>query len=272
MRKYSQSLVARYKEHEAGQLCGERFYQVNYCKNFKEPQSDKAGAGQWFEYITLGNVPKNGVPEPMKTKDGKKMIAMYEHLQNQAVNNFPLIYGDLQILHRNHELEVNLKDEYTVVVILDAVTMKDLTIQIRDVKTSGLLGNEWDENGWAHTNKHPFWANKKMIQSELYCWAWWKVNNEIPEFYFDIFSNTNPNDFESFQIVLTEKQLIDFEDEFYQLVKDIDTQAKVGDFTPIPRFKSCRECREIMNEKGVSLFDCCKFKSEKPDPIVINVP
>lgn len=265
----SYSLLSKFNDHKDGALCGYRFEQVNLRKQFEEPQSDLAAAGQWFEFKVTGALPRDGKePEPQTTKTGK-LTALYEHLSSQAAINFPLVYQGVKITEKGKELIVE-DHGFRMKMILDVIAEEGLIQQVRDIKTTGNF-NEW-QGGWAHTVKHPFWSNPHILQAKMYIWAWWKLYGEIPDFYFDVFANNNPENFEVFQVIITEESLKIFEEELWMISTELKGKAQVEGFEPLPEFKRCRECKEITNKEGLSLYDQCPFKALKVTPIKVYVP
>ncbi len=265
----SYSLLSKFQDHKAGALCGYRFEQANLRKLFEEPQSDLAAAGQWFEYMATGALPRDGkVPQALKTKAGE-FTALYKHLNNQVTVNFPIIYQDVTITEKGKEIIFEYQG-YIFKMILDVVSEQNFITQVRDIKTSGNF-NEW-QGGWIHTNKHPFWDNPHVLQAKIYIWAWWKQTGKIPEFYFDVFANNNPDDFEVFEIRMNEASLQTFETDLLELCKELKGKAQIEGFEPLPTFKRCRECKELTNVGGETLYDVCPYKALKVTPIVVNIP
>jgi hypothetical protein len=265
----SYSLLSKYLEHKQGALCGYRFEQQTIRKAFEEPQGDLAAAGQWAEYMMTGALPRDGkVPEPVKTAKGE-FTAMYKHLNSQAKVNFPIVYQDVKILEVGKEI-IFEHEGYRFKMVLDVLSEEVFKTQIRDIKTTGNF-NEW-QGGWAHTNKHPFWDNPHILQAKIYIWAWWKLNQEIPDFFFDVFANNDPDNFEVFEIRMNESSLLYFEGELLDICRELRVKSQIEGFEPLPTFKRCRQCKELTNIGGETLYDLCSFKALKVTPIIVNVP
>ena len=93
----SYSLLKSFIEYTRNEFCGYRLRMERIAKLFQDiSEKEKAEAGQWFEYMVTGSVPRSGyIPEPARTKTGK-LTALYEHLQGQ-MDNFNAIYQDLKL-------------------------------------------------------------------------------------------------------------------------------------------------------------------------------
>jgi hypothetical protein len=154
-------------------------------------------------------------------------------------------------------------DGYQIKGVLDIFgSFPDVPQAIVDLKSSGLIGDQWKDYGW-----HPQTLNQRdklSIQVVAYKYLVWKTMNiEDAPFYFIIHSTAN--DIES---LFWRVDLDNFGyamDEFELLCEDIHEKLRTWleyGFEPYPEVKRCEKC---------PLLEDCHFAIETPQLQVINI-
>lgn len=255
---YSNTILNAYRSYQQKKGCGKQIMEIYINKTVNFKTSDEQQAGQWFEYITTGATLRNGVvPEPIiLTKGG--LAAISKHLEGQKVN-FENIYSDIKIDSISKELiyEEGVRKFKAILDVL-AYFNNETSEHIRDIKTSGLLDNKWEDSGWEMLNGEGSYIPKKkhIYQAKFYIWIWFKLTGNIVDFYFDVFSNKNSNDCKTIKIKMDSDTLEYFETELMQLISELETDLKKG-LKAYPDMKRCSKCPEKLNK-------ICEFKVNKP--------
>jgi hypothetical protein len=240
----SQSFVKRYWEYKLGEYCGIKLQLVDLEKKFEEEPSEVMQLGNWFEYCCTGQVNRDGsVPKRLITSTGKP-TAKTKHVEDQA-ERFKLLVKEKNIdiqetgkvlIHIDKTLGFRLKG------ILDVLAIIDGHMVVLDIKSTGLLGDEWKPMGW-----HPGTFNmrdKLTIQVVAYKYLAWKQMGirDIP-FYFAIHSNSNGTASDYWRVNLADFDVAmsHFEDTLATVAQGVRDDKMFG-FTPYPDVKACEEC------------------------------
>jgi len=240
----SQSFVKRYWDYRLGEYCGIRLQLVDLEKKFKEEPSEVMKLGNWFEYKCTGQLNRDGtVPERLVTSTNKP-TAKTKHVEDQA-ERFKMLVKEKKIdiqetgevlIHIDNDLGFRLKG------VLDVRAIIEGHMAVLDIKSSGLIGDEWKPMGW-----HPGTFNQKdklTIQVVAYKYLAWKQMGirDIP-FYFAIHSNSNSVDSAYWRVNLADFDVAmsHFEDTLATTAAGIRDDKEFG-FTPYPSVKECEKC------------------------------
>lgn len=258
----SQSLVKSLYDYSEGKLCGLQF-EAQYIKKIPFPPSAVQKVGNYFEYMCTGAIPRDGkIPEPERKKDkiekiitkGKKLkngnrakdkiekkvipgelAASYARMAIQADRFKRTIKSHgIKILKTGAELKYTNKKGVT-----DVLARIDGKEAIIDIKSSGLIGNKWEDLGWdidALPEK-----DKIMIQPVFYKWLWRKIYGRDIPFYFLVFSNTNEYDCLFLEVVIDEDRFSQFEKALEKVEKMLNKNMTEG-FKAYPDVKECADC------------------------------
>jgi hypothetical protein len=259
----SQSLLKAIYEYAEGRLCGLQF-EAQYIKKIPFPSGGVQKLGNYFEYLCTGALPRDGkIPEPerkkgkiekviikkgKKLKNGKRakdkieekiilgeLTAPYARMVIQAERFKRTVKAHgIKILKTG--LELKYQDKKGVADILAQVDGEEAII---DIKSTGLIGNRFDDMGWdvnALSEK-----DKIMIQPVFYKWLWRKLYGKDIPFYFTVFSNTNEYDCLFIKVVIDEDRFPQLENVMRNSSKMLDKFIEEG-FKAIPDVKECADC------------------------------
>jgi hypothetical protein len=187
----SQSLMKDLQEYLNGQECG-LLLKAKYVDNVETQSSDAMLLGQYFEYIATGQVPRNGqIPEPKLVYQGKpneKLSEPYQRAYASAMYAKSLFQAlNIEILSTGEKIQYDKASGTT-----DIRATWNGKKCIIDLKYSGLLDNKWDERGWHFDTLEQ--KDKLMIQAVHYTYIESNRLGEDIDFYFFLFSSTNPSD------------------------------------------------------------------------------
>lgn len=232
----SQSLLKSLFDYASGKECGLRF-KAAYIDKISFPPTDSMKIGLYFEYLCTGVLPRDGVShEPELRKDGK-LTAPYERMRIQAERfKKTMAAYNIEILEVGKELKFENKKG-----IADVLMKFNGHKAILDIKSSGLIGNRWEDMGWEIESLPD--KDKIMIQVIFYKWLWRKLHNEDIPFYFLVFSNTNEYDCLFLEVEVDEERF-----EKKELERAMENAGKILNsaiekgFRPLPDVKRCAEC------------------------------
>jgi hypothetical protein len=251
----SQSLIKNYWDYKAGKYCGEAFMRLDINHEAEKASSERMKVGQYFEWLCTGQVLRDGSvpPEPL-TKTGKP-TADGERMKNQASRFMALKEAEkLEIIETGKVIEYEAGN-FKLKGILDIFGEMYGRPAIVDLKTSGLIGNQWEEYGW---NTSTFNMRDKLTIQPVFYKYLADVTlgiRDIP-FYYSIHSSSNDTDSEFWEVQLSDydKAMNLFESMINQYAEEILFQKETG-FAPFPDVKRCKEC---------PLFESCVFKKLTP--------
>jgi len=240
----SQSFVKRYWDYKTGEYCGVRLQLVDLEKKFQDQPSEVMMLGNWFEYKCTGQLNRDGsTPERLVTSTGKP-TAKTKYVEEQAERFKALIEekkiviestGDV-LIHIDKDLGFRLKGVFDVLATING------RLSVLDIKSTGLLGDEWKPMGW-----HPGTFNQKdklTIQVVAYKYLAWKQMGirDIP-FYFAIHSNSNGIDSAFWRVDIADFDVAmsHFEDTLASVAAGVIADKSFG-FTPYPTVKECEKC------------------------------
>jgi len=259
----SQSLVKRYWDYKLGKYCGERLKLVDIDKKFEDEPSELMRLGHWFEYQCTGQRLRDG-SEPQRPVTGSgKPTAKTLYIEQQAERFGKLIEAeqiDIQatgevLIHKVPELGFRLKG------VLDVRAIIDSRMSMLDIKSTGLLNDEWKDMGW---NINTFNMRDKLtIQVVAYKYLAWKVWDirDMP-FYFALHSNANAIDSDYWEVKIKDFDVAmsHFADTLAGVAEGINADTEFG-FTPHPTVKDCEKCP----------VNPCVFRIETPKKKIVTI-
>lgn len=258
----SQSLLKEIYEYAQGRMCGLQFEARN-IKKIPFPPSAVQKLGNYFEYLCTGALPRDGkIPEPERKKEKiEKVIIKGKKLRNgkRAKDKIEkkIVLGELTAPYARMVIQaerfkktikahgikilktgVELKYEDKKGVI-DVLAEVDGEQAIIDIKSTGLIGNRFEDTGWDVNTLSE--KDKIMIQPVFYKWLWRKLYGRDIPFYFTVFSNTNEYDCLFLKVVIDEDRFPQFENALKNSTEMLANFIRAG-FKAIPDVKKCAEC------------------------------
>ena len=246
----SQSLMNEYRKYKKGESCGEYLNRVYLLRDIESETSDPMRMGSRFEYEALGNMDYHGnVPEPFMNKNGSPSTKQF--MIAAQVQNFKEWFtkNGYEILERGvrHDFEF---DDFILSGMIDLV-FKDQSgkVYICDLKMSGNLGNKESEWGWdAETIlTHDYKITQVIFYLML---VELKQLYDTDTFVFYVASSRDQEQFQAFEIHVSEEALHTRWDALMEEIKEILFEADLG-FTPRPSGVRCSKC---------PVKDVCTFK------------
>lgn len=240
----SQSLIKNYWDYREGKYCGVLFHVADLQKLVERVPTDRMKLGHYFEFLCTGATLRDGSePETPSTSTGKpkaEAIRMQKHAERFKA----LVEKEgIEIGSTGVPVIVPFTDHgFQLKGIFDVIgTYKERAVII-DIKSSGLIGNEWEAYGW---HASTFNMRKNLtIQVVFYKYLAWKGLNiyDMP-FYFIIHSTTNETDSLFWEVKLNDFEVAmnHFEDMVFDVVDDIKLSMEHG-FTEYPSVKRCEAC------------------------------
>ena len=251
----SQSFLKEFNKYKIGQTCGLQVRAKYIDNTYPRETSEVMELGNFFEFMATGSLPRDGhIPVANVVYKGtakQRLDDKYQRAMDSALFFKKIIqfYG------------IEIKETGKVVTqngmtgIMDIYADWNGRQTIIDTKYSGLLYDRWNELGWdidSLPEKHNLMLQpvqyKILLSLEL------GVPIEDIDFYFFVFSSSNPNDAKIIKVVNEEatieqhKLAIDFVKK--ELQKPIDKVLK-----PKPELLRCLDC---------ALKENCEFKIEIP--------
>ena len=241
-------MLQAYLDCQKGKGCLYQFYHQYVVKDYQPEPTPAMLLGVWFEYMCTGALPRSGeAPSPVTLKNGK-LSADYDRMLYH-INKFKEIVD-------NYNIKINEIGKEIIVDrikgILDIWCEIDGIPAIIDIKTSGQIGNKWEEYGWDERN---FQYSNHILQPAIYKYLIYKtLGIEDVPFYYLVFSTKNSD------ILFWKVKYIDFYEtceKVEQLADNLDIfiqNADEKDYTPICDYKICTNC-QMTN---------CFFRQEVP--------
>jgi hypothetical protein len=259
----SKSLISNFWSYERGEHCGIALRDIDILKIVESVPSDRMKVGHYFEYLCTGQKNRDGsTPEPVKTKTGKP-DAMSVRMVEQSERFKRLKKKEGLVVYETGTVFEHYTDLYRVKGVLDIFGNLYGEDCIVDLKSSGLIGNQWEDYGW-HSGAFNQ-RDKLTIQVVAYKWLAWKVKEiiDIP-FYFVIHSTSNDVDslFWRVDIDNYEYAMAEFELLCHDIYEKINECLEYG-FDAYPTVKRCEGCE---------LKSKCSFAIDTPplETVVID--
>jgi hypothetical protein len=260
----SQSLVKNFWSYKEGEYCGKFFFESDVLKKVDSVPTEVMQYGHFFEFLCTGALKRDGSePEEPRSKTGKP-TEKGKRMRTQAERFKMLIEKEGIVIEETGTIITVpfYKDGFRLKGVLDIRGVVNDIQAIIDIKSSGLIGNEWEAFGW-HTGT--FNMRKKLtIQVVFYkylAWKGWGVE-DMP-FYFIIHSTTNDIDSLFWEVRLHdfEVAMTHFEDMIFEIVEEIKLNVELG-FTPYPSVKRCGKC---------PIAEECDLKAVTPQKEVVTI-
>ena len=245
--------MSEFDEVDLGNSCGIKFYKQYITKEITTSPSSSMLLGIWFEYICIGQLPRDKkVPESVILKSGKLSIN-YQRMQEQSV-----LFGDIICSNNIKIIETGTVWQYQDIKgILDIYAEIDGKPVIIDIKTSGLIGNKWEKYGWYLPEIQ---SSSHILQAKFYKYLAWKIKKieDIP-FYFLVHSSKN-----NYEALFIKVECDNFLEEMEKLQKKIDYtreringMIKENSFIPSSDYMECKKCtnKECLFRKSIPNID-----------------
>lgn len=183
----SQSLMKDLQAYFKGEECG-LVLKGNYIDDVEMYSSAAMDLGQYFEYMATGQLPRSkNIPYADVTAKGK-LSAPYERAYASAIFAKTLF----------NKMGIEIIETGEKIAYGDAIGTLDIRGKwngknvIIDLKYTGLLDDKWNERGWSFDTLDQ--KDKLLIQAVHYKYICEGHFGEEFEFYFFLFSTTNPMD------------------------------------------------------------------------------
>lgn len=259
MVKYiSQSMQKHFLAYHAKELCGHILAYMYFGKgHLVDLDSKSVKLGAYFEWITFGNLPKNGIePKPEYTSRGQ-MTADYQraHINREFVLNwmatmgFVVIRKGIRKTRGNHEGTIDLICQCTKrIVLTDGTVLNKGDEIVIDVKYSDLVEKEdpWNKHGWN-------WSETQRAYHGIQACEYHYIT-KLP-FFFLVKGMYEPTALKFFHVRVTpeamQAHLQQGDDVYAQLVE----LERLGVVDPHPSFAACNTCVLRANCKDKYAYD-----------------
>jgi hypothetical protein len=250
----SQSLMKAFAEYKLGKKCGLQFKAI-YLDKVDFPPTDAMKLGNYFEFLCLGKLNRDGgEPIPDYTKAGE-LTAPYKRAKDHAI----IFEKTVQ----KNGWAIDKKDTYYshegASMLLDAEVIIGEERVILDTKYSGLLNNKWEDYGWDIESL----PNKEIltIQPIHYKWLWRQLHGQDIRFFWYVASSTNETEAKLIEAIVPEWK-IDRHGEYVENVRGmIDREIDLG-FVARPEIKRCADC---------AIKDTCPRFIDTPQLITVEI-
>jgi hypothetical protein len=198
----SQSFLKEFNKYKLGETCGLQVKAKYIDNNYPRTSSEAMDLGCFFEFMATGSLPRDGqIPvakvvykdTPKQRLDDKFQRAMDSALFFKRI----IKHYDIEIKETG---KVVTQDGMTG--ILDIYAEWNGRHCIIDTKYSGLLYDRWNEMGWeldSLPEKHNLML--QPVQYKILMSLELGTPLEDIDFYFFVFSSTNPNDAKIIKVV-----------------------------------------------------------------------
>ena len=247
--KVSQSLMKSIDKYADKEECG-LVFEAKFIHNVRTPETEPMALGNWFEFIATGQLPRTGeTPEAKRLKSGK-LATNYIRMEKQADNYKEMIEAEgFEVISTGHTFK---KNKYAT-GICDVLARKDGRTCVIDLKSSGMLNNKWEENGWHIDFLHE--KHNLLIQAVHYTYLAQEEFGEPVDFYFAVYSTKNDKDSALIKIEISEERMLEHINKIRKTQVYFEQEKKRG-FKPHPTFKRCTKC--FMREE-------CKLAKKTPE-------
>jgi len=254
----SQSFLKEFNKYKLGETCGLQVKAKYIDNNYPRTSSEVMELGNFFEFNATGSLPRDGhIPVANVVYKGtakQKLDDKYQRALDSA------LFFKRIIQHYGIEIKETGKviTQDGMTGILDIYAEWDGRVCIIDTKYSGLLYDKWNSMGWdidSLPEKHNLML--QPVQYKILMSLELGIPIEDIDFYFFVFSSTNPNDAKIIKVVndeaTIEQHLLAVKYVKNQLEKPIDVLFKAK-----PELLRCLDC---------GIKENCNFHIEVP-PIV----
>ena len=251
----SQSFLKEFNKYKLGLTCGLQVKAKYIDNNYPRTSSEVMELGNFFEFMATGSLPRDGhIPVANVVYKGtakQKLDDKYQRAMDSAVFFKKIIqhYG-IEIKETGKVMTQN-----GMTGILDIYAEWDGRVSIIDTKYSGLLYDRWNEMGWdldSLPEKHNLML--QPVQYKILMSLELGIPVEDIDFYFFVFSSSNPNDAKIIKVVNDEATI----EQHHLAISYVKRElAKPVDiiFKAKPELLRCLDC---------ALKDDCAFRIEVP--------
>jgi hypothetical protein len=233
--KISQSLMKDLQDYLNHEMCG-LVFKARHVDHLHGNTSEAMLLGQYFEYIATGQLPKYGnKPQPRLTKNGE-LSEPFKKAHESALYSKAIIQAlNIEVKETGSDIEFgDMKGT------LDIFAYWDGKPCIIDYKYSGLLDNKWDDRGWnldTLSEKH-----KLLIQAVHYKYILEQIMNQDVEFYFFLFSSTNPSDVRVVKVIVDDLTIMRHLEDVKKAKMIMETLLEDNNFKARPSLQMCSTC------------------------------
>ena len=254
----SQSFLKEFNKYKLGETCGLQVKAKYIDNNYPRTSSEVMELGCFFEFMATGSLPRDGeIPVAgvvYKNTPKQRLDDKYQRAMDSA------LFFKRIIQHYGIEIKETGKviTQDGMTGILDIYAEWNGRVSIIDTKYSGLLYDRWNEMGWfidSLPEKHNLML--QPVQYKILMSLELGVSIEDIDFYFFVFSSTNPNDAKIIKVIndeaTIEQHLLAVSYIKKELEKPLDKVFKAK-----PELLRCLDC---------AIRENCNYRIEVP-PIV----
>jgi hypothetical protein len=254
----SQSFLKEFNKYKLGLTCGLQVKAKYIDNNYPRETSEVMELGNFFEFMATGSLPRDGhIPVAGVVYKGtakQRLDDKYQRAMDSALFFKKIVefYG-IEIKETG---KVITQDGMTG--ILDISAEWNGRVSIIDTKYSGLLYDRWNELGWdidSLPDKHNLML--QPVQYKILMSLELGIPVEDIDFYFFVFSSTNPNDAKIIKVVNDETTIEQHHLAISYVKRELAKPVDVI-FKAKPELLRCLDC---------ALKENCDFRIEVP-PIV----
>ena len=255
--KISQSLIKDLMKYQQGKLCGLQFVEKFLKDNFdKFRATDAMSIGVWFEYELTKALPKGGaLPKPETKKNGELKSAFEKMIPHIDKFKTTMEYYGFEIISIGEKIEykdlhgtLDLRVRATREIITpNGEVIKEGTICIVDIKTSGLLDDKWNDYGW----NLDMLAGKinLILQPLMYKYIEFKKTGKNPPFLFFLYNTADGTDSRIINFICDDSSFYELEATLDKTRQALAYNMKVG-FKAQGNPKECAKCPIKVGCKG----------------------
>ena len=254
----SQSFLKEFNKYKLGETCGLQVKAKYIDNTYPRTSSEAMDLGCFFEFMATGSLPRDGEIPVAKVvyKDTPKqrLDDKFQRAMDSAVFFKKII--------KHYGIEIK---EIGKVVTQDGMTgILDIYAEwngrhcIIDTKYSGLLYDRWNQLGWdldSLPEKHNLML--QPVQYKILMSLELGIPVEDIDFYFFVFSSTNPNDAKIIKVVNDEATIEQHHLAIKYVKKELEKPVDII-FKAKPELLRCLDC---------ALKENCNYRIEVP-PIV----
>jgi hypothetical protein len=254
----SQSFLKEFNKYKLGLTCGLQVKAKYIDNNYPRKTSEVMELGNFFEFMATGSLPRDGhIPVAGVVYKGtakQRLDDKYQRAMDSALFFKKIVefYG-IEIKETG---KIITQDGMTG--ILDISAEWNGRVSIIDTKYSGLLYDRWNEMGWdidSLPEKHNLML--QPVQYKILMSLELGIPVKDIDFYFFVFSSSNPNDAKIIKVVNDEATIEQHHLAISYVKKELAKPVDVI-FKAKPELLRCLDC---------ALKENCDYRIEVP-PIV----
>ena len=251
----SQSFLKEFNKYKLGETCGLQVKAKYIDNNYPRTSSEVMELGCFFEFMATGSLPRDGeIPVAgvvYKNTPKQRLDDKYQRALDSA------LFFKRIIQHYGIEIKETGKviTQDGMTGILDIYAEWDNRTCIIDTKYSGLLYDRWNEMGWqidSLPEKHNLML--QPVQYKILMSLELGIPIEEIDFYFFVFSSSNPNDAKIIKVVNDEATIEQHRLAINYVKKELAKPVDVL-FKAKPELLRCFDC---------AIKDNCNFRIEIP--------